>query len=78
MIDAGIFEDDIVIVNAKQQPKNGDIVVGLVDGANTVKRYMAGDNGPYLKAENQSYSDIYPEEELSIQGVVTGLLRYYQ
>jgi repressor LexA len=78
MIDAGIFEGDIVIVNAKQQPKNGDIVVGLVDGANTVKRYMVSDNGPYLKAENQSYSDIYPEEELSVQGVVTGLLRYYK
>lgn len=78
MIDAGIFEGDIVIVNAKQQPKNGDIVVGLVDGANTVKRYMVSDNSPYLKAENQSYSDIYPEEELSVQGVVTGLLRYYK
>ncbi|MBD3156345.1 transcriptional repressor LexA [Candidatus Peregrinibacteria bacterium] len=78
MIDAGIFEDDIVVVNSKQQPRNGDIVVGLVDGANTVKRYMVGKNGPYLKAENPSYSDIYPEEELSIQGVVTGLLRYYK
>lgn len=77
MIDAGIFEGDIVVVNSEKTPRNGDIVVGLVDGQNTVKRYMVSDGTRYLKAENPEYSDIYPEHELSIQGVVTTLLRYY-
>lgn len=77
MIDAGIFEGDIVIVDSNRTPRNTDIVVGLVDGMNTVKRYMVDNGTKYLKAENPEYSDIYPEHELSIQGVVTGLLRYY-
>ena len=77
MIDAGIFEGDIVIVNSERIPRNTDIVVALVDGQNTVKRYMTDNNTPYLKAENPEYSNIYPEHELVIQGVVTGLLRYY-
>lgn len=77
MIDAGIFEGDIVIVDSTKNAKNGDIVVGLVDGGNTVKRYIVSNGTHYLKAENAEYSDIYPEHELVIQGVVTGLLRYY-
>ena len=31
MIDAGVFEGDLVVVNAKKQPRNGDIVVALVE-----------------------------------------------
>lgn len=78
MINAGIFEGDILIVCYDKKPKEGDIVVGLVDNANTVKRYCLDKNGaPYLKAENPAYEDITPEEELMVQGVVTGLIRRY-
>jgi repressor LexA len=77
MIDAGILEGDIVIVNSKKVPNRGDIVVALVDNQNTVKRYMREEGKVYLKAENQAYENIYPEHDLSIQGVVAGLLRYY-
>ena len=78
MINAGIFEGDIVVVDSSKQPRNGDIVVGLVDGQNTVKRYIVENGIRYLKAENPEYSNIYPEQELIIQGVVTGLIRYYR
>ncbi len=79
MIDAGIFEDDILIVCGSLEPKVEDIVVALVDNQNTVKRYMTDSKGRvYLKPENQNYENIYPEGELCIQGVVTGLLRYYK
>ncbi|MFM8270163.1 MAG: transcriptional repressor LexA, partial [Pseudomonadota bacterium] len=39
MIDIGIFEGDFVIVDKTQKVKSGDIVVALVDGETTVKRY---------------------------------------
>lgn len=77
MIDAGIFEGDLVIVDIKSQPKNGDIVVALVDNSNTLKRFIKEGNNIYLKAENKSYKDIYPVNELIIQGVVSSLLRRY-
>ena len=79
MIDAGIFEDDILIVCGSLEPRQGDIVVALVDNQNTVKRYMKDEQDRvYLKPENSAYENIYPEGELCIQGVVTGLLRYYK
>jgi repressor LexA len=79
MIDAGIYEGDILIVCGSLSPKEGDVVVALVDNQNTVKRYMKDKTGQvYLKPENSNYENIYPEGELCIQGVVTGLLRYYK
>jgi repressor LexA len=77
MIDAGIFEGDMVLVNPKQLARHGDIVVGLVDGENTVKRYINDKGRIYLKAENPEYEDIYPLSELEVQGVVVGLIRNY-
>jgi repressor LexA len=79
MIEAGIFEGDILVVCGSLEPKFGDVVVALVDNQNTVKRYMKDSQGHvYLKPENPEYDNIYPEGELCIQGVVTGLLRYYK
>lgn len=77
MVDAGVFEGDFVVCAVKLAPKKDDIVVALVDGGSTVKRYMLKDGKPYLKPENSKYSAIYPESELQIQGVVVGLIRWY-
>jgi len=77
MIDAGIFEGDLVVVNAKKTPRDGDVVVALVDNGNTLKRFIKKDGKVYLKAENKNYSDIHPREELVVQGVVTALIRQY-
>jgi repressor LexA len=78
MINAGIHEEDIVVVDSNKIPSAGDIVVALVDNENTVKRYAREDGKIFLKAENPEYENIYPEQELIIQGVVTALLRYYK
>lgn len=79
MVDAGIYEGDILVVCGALEPREGDIVVGLVDNQNTVKRYMKDSNGRvYLKPENPNYDNIYAEGELCIQGVVTGLIRYFK
>lgn len=77
MIDAGIFEGDLVIVNTKKEPRDGDIVVALIDSGNTLKRLIKKEGKTYLKAENKDYKDIYPANELSVQGVVTSLVRQY-
>ncbi len=77
MIDAGIFEGDLVLVNTKKTPRDKDIVVALVDNDNTLKRFVNSNGKVYLKAENKDYSDIYPENELMVQGVVTSLIRQY-
>ncbi len=77
MIDAGIFEGDLVIVDKKRTAKHGDIVVALVDNGNTLKRLIKKDGKTYLKAENKNYKDIHAENELLVQGVVTTMIRRY-
>jgi repressor LexA len=78
MIDAGIYEGDLLIADSKKQPRVNDVVIALVDNENTVKRLVSQNGQFYLKAENSEYSDIYPISNLAIQGVVTGLVRTYK
>jgi repressor LexA len=75
MIEAGIFEDDLVVVHSTNSAASGDIVVALIGNETTVKRFMMGGGGPYLKPENPRYPDIYPTEEWSVQGRVVALIR---
>ncbi|MFT7183953.1 MAG: repressor LexA [Oceanicoccus sp.] len=77
MINAGILEGDFVIANRDSEPKNNDIVIALVDGENTVKRYRIKDGKVWLQAENPDYEDIYAEDFLEIQGVVSTVIRMY-
>ncbi|MFC1810121.1 transcriptional repressor LexA [Patescibacteria group bacterium] len=77
MIDAGIHDGDLVIVDSAKRARNGDVVVALVDNQNTVKTLVRKEGKTYLKPENPQFEDIYPEGELIIQGVVTSLLRFY-
>jgi repressor LexA len=75
MVDAGIHEDDLVIVRATKRASNGDIVVALIGNETTVKRFVAKGDQKYLKPENPKYSDIHPQEEWSVQGKVVALIR---
>ena len=75
MVNAGILEDDLVIVRAADMALNNDIVVALIDGEVTVKRFIHQDHQTYLKAENPAYQDLYPSESFIIQGKVIGLIR---
>lgn len=77
MIDAGILEGDFVVANKDMSPKDGDIVVALVDGDNTVKRYRSKNGQVWLEAANPDYKDISPSEYLEVQGVVTAVFRMY-
>jgi repressor LexA len=75
MINAGIFENDLVIVKALNVANNNDIVVALINDEVTVKRLIVNDNQTFLKAENPAYHNIFPKESWTIQGKVVGLIR---
>lgn len=75
MKDAGIFEDDLVIVKPTKDVKSKDIVVALLHDEATVKRFIKIQNRAYLKPENENYKNIYPQEEWTIQGKVVGVIR---
>jgi DNA polymerase V len=76
MVDAGIFEGDLILADSKKEPKVNDIVIGLVDGENTVKRLVKKDGQYFLKAENPDYPEIVLHEELDcvIWGVVIHII----
>lgn len=75
MINAGIYEGDLVIVRPTKEAKNNEIVVALLHDEATVKRLVYVKNRAYLKAENPDYKNIYPKEEWSVQGKVVGVIR---
>lgn len=75
MIDAHILDGDIVILEARKDVQNGDIVAALIDGETTLKRYVMEHGRPYLKAENPLYPNLVPARELRIQGVMISLVR---
>lgn len=75
MIHAGIFDGDTVILDPRQ-PRDNDIVAALVDGETTLKRFIHKPNRPpFLKAENPAFPEIYPVDELVIQGVAQAIVR---
>jgi repressor LexA len=75
MKDAGILEDDLVIVKPTKDVKNNDIVVALLHDEATVKRLIKIQNRVYLKPENENYKNIYPQDEWTVQGKVMGVIR---
>ena len=75
MIDAEIYDGDSVIVEPRE-PRDGDIVAALIDGETTLKRYIhKPGEPPYLKAENENYPELYPVNELLVQGVAKAVVR---
>jgi repressor LexA len=78
MINAGIHEGDLVVVERGKEPKLGEIVVGVLDGEFTLKKLKRDKGKYYLQAENPDYPDLYPLEELKVAGVVAGVIRKYR
>ncbi|MFW5874413.1 MAG: transcriptional repressor LexA [Verrucomicrobiota bacterium] len=75
MVDAEIYEGDMVVVEPRE-PKDGDIVAALIDNETTLKRYIKKPGEPpYLKAENKFYPELYPVNELTVQGVAKAVVR---
>ena len=75
MIGRHILDGDFVILEHGPEPRNGQIVAALIDGASTLKTFVLKSGKPYLKAENPKYPDLVPAQELMIQGVFKALIR---
>ena len=76
MINAGILDNDIVIVNRTPVAENGEIVVALVGDEATVKRFYK-ENGHFrLQPENDSFEPIIVDEVVLL-GKVISVIRYY-
>ncbi len=80
MINDGIHSGDYVVVQEKETPSNGEVVVALIDGQEaTLKRYYKEAGRVRLQPANDAMEPIYvtPDMGLQIQGVVIGLIRRY-
>lgn len=76
MINAGIYDGDLVIVNQEPNASNGDIVVALLDDEATVKRFYKERDQIRLQPENDSYAPIF-SAAVQIVGRVIGLVRKF-
>ena len=79
MIDEQIRNGDTVVVEARETARNGETVIALVDGESvTVKQYYRDGAQIRLQPANPAYPVmVFPEERVSVQGVVIGVLRRY-
>ena len=75
MINAGIFDGDMVIVEQQATADNGDIVVAMIEDSATVKRFYKEDGYYRLQPENDTMDPIIVSE-VSIIGKVVGLLSF--
>ena len=76
MIDAGILDDDLVVVKIQNTAFHGEIVIPLIDNEATCKRLYRKDGKVLLMPENPEYEPI-DGRYCSILGVVKGLYREY-
>lgn len=78
MMGAGIFDGDMVVVKKQSVADKGDIVVAVINGEATVKRYFPAGQSIRLQPENDAFEPILVSKksgEFRIAGKVIGLLR---
>jgi repressor LexA len=79
MIEAGINDGDVVVIQETSVAENGDIVVALVeDHEATLKRFMRRGNTIALEAANPAYETrVFSDDSVKVQGKLVGLIRTY-
>jgi repressor LexA len=82
MIEAGIFDGDLVLVERRSDAKPGDIVIARVDHDGWTMKYLAARAGRlYLQPANKAnpkYRPIFPKQELQIEAVVIACIRHFR
>ena len=82
MIEAGIIDGDVIIVERREDAENGDIVVAMLpdpatgEESATVKRFFKEKDRVRLQPENAAMEPIYCED-VQVLGLVVGLLRHF-
>ena len=79
MINSGIKDKDLIIVDKSLRAKPGNIVIAMIDGEFTIKRLSIKNNELYLKAENHNYPDFRFKNHIDVQiwGVVIYSIHSY-
>ena len=82
MIDDGIFDGDIILVQKQNNASNGEIIVAIVDNEATVKRFyqkqIEQDKKIELRPANPSMSSMwFHPSQVEVRGVVVGLMRKF-
>lgn len=77
MINAGLSDGDLLIIDKSLEPQDGKIAVCFIDGEFTVKRIKLDKNSLWLMPENKKYSPLKVTEdnEFVIWGVVTSVIK---
>lgn len=76
MVNVGIFDGDLIMVEQQATAMNNDIVVALVDDSATVKRFFK-ENGYYRLQPENDFMDPIIVDQVSILGKVIGLFRTF-
>jgi DNA polymerase V len=73
MINSGIYDGDILVVDRSAEPANNKIVIGVIDGEFTVKRIIKKAKKLFLQPENENFKPIEITEDMDfkIWGIVT-------
>jgi DNA polymerase V len=79
MMEAGIFDKDILVVDRAIKPRHNHIVVAVVDGDFTVKKLYQRLGKIKLKTANPTFPDIVPKDGQTIEvwGVVTSSIKQF-
>ena len=77
MIDEGIHDGDLVVVQAQELAAPGQMVVALVGSEATLKRFYREEDRIRLQPANSSLSPTYPER-VEIRGIVRGVIRRFR
>jgi repressor LexA len=77
MKDIGVLDGDLVIVRQQKTASSGDVVVAIIEGEATLKRYIRESDRIILHPENPAYSDIVVESdrEIWLAGKMVGVMR---
>lgn len=77
MVDAGVNEGDLLIIDRSITPHDGNIAVCFIDGDFTVKRLSVREDGVFLTPANASFPEIQVTEDSSFQvwGVVSHIIK---
>ena len=76
MINAGIYDNDVIIVKKQPYAENGEIVVDMVEDSATVKRFYKEKTRIVLHPENDDMEDLI-YDNVTILGIVKGLFRKF-
>jgi DNA polymerase V len=77
MIDAGLDDNDLLVIDRSLPPENNKIAVCFLDGEFTVKRLRVDKNEVWLQPENPNYPiiNITEENDFMVWGIVTNVIK---